>query len=454
MNPMEAFCTLVDRESAGQSITHSSRPDKVYPECRYAGTRGRYDRAVKRYERVRLYPSQRQAEALERALDITRQLYNALLMQRRDAWRTRRLMISGRRQYAEITELRAADARFASLYRDLEDAVLRRLDVAFAAFFRRGGFPRFKGRSQWHTLVFPHGKRALDFDAQQGRVRIPGIGTVRLRKGRAVPSFGRAWLSRKNNRWYAVFECTGDVDALPASGHTVGIDRGVHVLVATSDGRIVPNPAPLLAASAALARAQRTLERRTTRDACGRVVRPSKRRGVAQAIVARLHERIANARRDAAHKLSRELVDGYDVIAIEALAVRNMTRSTAGNIDAPGTRVRAKSALNRRILDAAWTCLKKLICEKAERAARLIVEVDPKNTSRTCSRCGHVAAESRRRLAFVCVACGHAMHADVNAAIVIRQRAESQPAARRAPLGDVGDPQREPHAGAEPARRI
>src|ERR1700676_5264307 len=105
--------------------------------------------------RVRLYPSERQAARLRFALDVTRQIYNAALEQRRDAWTTRRRTIGSKSQYAEITALRAEDARIAACYRECQDAALHRLDLAFAAFFRRlgtgdaPGYPRFRAAARW-----------------------------------------------------------------------------------------------------------------------------------------------------------------------------------------------------------------------------------------------------------------------------------------------------------------
>jgi len=126
-------------------------------------------------------------------LDVTRELYNALLQQRRDAYRLRRISVSSKEQYAEMTALRKPmqwiDGRLAAVYRECEDAVLHRLDLTFAAFFRRcrrgetPGFPRFKAVSRWNQLEFPHGDRALRFDDRQGRVAVPGVGSVKLRKG-------------------------------------------------------------------------------------------------------------------------------------------------------------------------------------------------------------------------------------------------------------------------------
>ena len=123
--------------------------------------------------------------------------------------------------------------------------MLHRLDLAFAAFFRRPGsseapgYPRFKPGHRWKQLEFPHGDRALRLNVNQDRVRIPGVGTVRLRKVREIPAFGRAFVVEKNGRWYDVFECRREPEALPSTGRVLGVDRGVHVLCATSGGELI-----------------------------------------------------------------------------------------------------------------------------------------------------------------------------------------------------------------------
>src|SRR5260370_3061118 len=162
---------------------------------------------------VRLYPKASQVERLQFMLDVTRQTYNALLDERRYAWKARGINITAKMQYAEITALRSEDGRFASVYRECVDAVLHRLDLAVSAFFQRikrgetAGYPRFKSAASWKQLEFSHGGRARKLDVAQKRMRIPGVGTVPLRKGRAIPAFGRAFVVERNGRWWAVFEC-------------------------------------------------------------------------------------------------------------------------------------------------------------------------------------------------------------------------------------------------------
>jgi putative transposase len=296
---------------------------------------------VKRIERIRLYPTTHQAAALAVMLDVTRELYNALLQQRRDAYRLRKVTVTAKMQYAEIAALRAEDGRLRAVYGESEDAVLHRLDLAMTAFFRRckrgeiPGYPRFKSSRRWQQVEFPHGDRALHFDRAQRCVRIPGIGAVRLRKGRQVPlTYGRAWVVSKDGRWYACFEC---VRPLPPTNEVIGVDRGVHVLAALSDGRLIANAAVGEGRKASTTRLQRELEVATVRDSAGRVINGREHhRMKAREGLARAKEREANARRDYAHKVARRLVNGADVIALEKLSLRAMTRSARGSVEHPG----------------------------------------------------------------------------------------------------------------------
>ena len=289
-----------------------------------AALKGRFQGQLRWLHKIRLYPTCAQERALFDALHVTRDLYNALLWQRRDSWTTRRLNIRSKQQYAEITELRAADPRFAGVYRECEDAVLRRLDLAFAAFFRRlalgdePGYPRFKSARRWNQLEFPHGDRAVTLDARQKRVRIPGIGSVKLRKRREVPlNYGRVFIVTQNSRWYAVFEAHREVQPLPATGNKTGVDRGVRTLAALSDGTLIPNAKPGSRLRQLVDFHARALDAVTIKDARGRPLNAKDPiRIAAVRRYARVKEREANARRDWLHKISRTIILLFDLIAL------------------------------------------------------------------------------------------------------------------------------------------
>lgn len=152
--------------------------------------------------------------------------------------------------------------------------------------------------------------------------------------------------------------------------------------------------------------------------------RGSGRRRKAAVRVAALHAKVRRQRLDGAHKSALALVRGYDLIVHKNLAIRNMTRRAAPRPDGQGgflpNGATAKSALNFSILDAGWGVFLRILAGKAEWAGRELIAVNPRNTSRTCSRCGHCAKENRvTQAVFRCTACGHAAHADVNAAVNI-----------------------------------
>jgi putative transposase len=228
----------------------------------------------------------------------------------------------------------------------------------------------------------------------------------------------------KNGRWSVVFECDRDLEPLAATGKAVGVDRGVRVLAATSEGDLVENLRPGDRNRELVGLHQRAVDARTQKDTRGRVLnRRDPGRVMAVLRLARAKEREANARRDWLHKVSRAIVDRYDIIAVEDLRLRSMTRSAKGTTEAPGENVAAKAGLNRALLNAGLGMLLTLIREKAERAVRVVMGVDPKYTSQTCAACGFRAAENRDGEQFACGRCGHRDHADVNAARVILSRA-------------------------------
>jgi putative transposase len=183
-------------------------------------------------------------------------------------------------------------------------------------------------------------------------------------------------------------------------------------LITTSDGLIVDSHHFERRAFASIAKAQLDQQRRG-KDS-------NRRRRVVERL-AQQHRRVRNRRRDLAHKLSRQLVNDYDLIVLEDLAITSMVRrprprrSRDGAFEPNGAS--SKSGLNRSIHDAGWGELARMIAYKAEDAGRDVLAVCPRFTSQRCACCGHTDAANRRTQAeFQCVACGHRAHADVNAA--------------------------------------
>ncbi|MFG1706317.1 RNA-guided endonuclease InsQ/TnpB family protein [Nonomuraea sp. M3C6] len=328
-----------------------------------------------------LRPTSKQAAALAACVEDHRELYNAALEHWRTAYRKAGVTVRYGDQSGELKHIRADDPGGLGRWSfSSQQATLRRLDKAFGAFFKRvrqgraPGFPRFKGRGWFDTVEWPKDGDGCRWDSRPEHptatfVRLQGIGHVRVHQHRTVRGRVKTISAkREGSRWYVVLSCE-DVPAEPlaASGAVAGIDMGVASLVTTSDGGQVANPRHLAATADRLAVAQRDLARKK---------RGGRRRRKAVVGVAALHAKVRRQRLDGAHKAALALVRAYDVIVHEDLRIVN--------------------------------------------AGRELIAVNPRNTSRSCARCGHCAKDNRPTQAeFRCTACGHVAHADVNAAINI-----------------------------------
>lgn len=369
---------------------------------------------MNRVYRYRIYPTAKQMIALSEMLRDHCDLYNAALQERRDAWKMCKVGVRYGDQSAQLRAIRSDGPQHARWSFTGQQQTLRRLDKAFQAFFdriKRGdtpGYPRFKPWRRFNTVTFIDGDGGKWLETDR-RVRMQGIGHVKVKIHRPTKGTVKQFsVTRSGKRWFINIICV-DVPAedRAPTGAAVGLDRGITHLVATSDGDLIANPRHLRQAEDCLARAQRDVAAKK---------RGSNRRRKAVARLARQHERLANTRRDYLHKVSRQLVDTYDVLVLEDLRVKNMSRSAKGTIEAPGVNVAAKAGLNKSILDAGWSALADMITYKAESAGGSVVFVNPANTSRTCNSCGHVDANSRHGEDFACTCCGYEAHADINAA--------------------------------------
>jgi putative transposase len=196
---------------------------------------------------------------------------------------------------------------------------------------------------------------------------------------------------------------------------------GITVFLATSDGELVANPRHGRTAARRLALAQRALAKKK---------RGSNNRRRQREVVANHHRKIANQRRDFHHQLARHLVDHYDLLVIEDLAVKHMSRSASGTPNTPGANVAAKRGLNRSILDAGWAAFASILTGKAEEAGRQVIRVNPQHTSQTHWKCG--LRGHRDGTAFWCPHCTASEHADLNAARNILRAGLALPAANAA----------------------
>jgi putative transposase len=382
---------------------------------------------VRRAYKFRAYPTGGQASRSAECLRDHQRLYNAALEERREAWRMRKIGVRYGQQSPQLKEIRALDRDQGRWSFSSQQATLRRLDKAMAAFYRRCkagekkvGYPRFKALDRWDSVEWPSDGDGCRWKPDTGRVYLQGIGRVKVKQHRPVQGrIKTITLKREGRRWYVILSCD-DVPSrpLPSTGREIGVDVGVARFVATSDGEIIPNPRFTRASETELTAAQQSLARKKHGSA-------NRRR--AKEKVAEAHRRIRNRRADFHHKTARRLVDECDVVALEKLNTAGMTRRAAPKPDPekPGeyllNNAAAKSGLNKSILDAGWAQFASILAGKAEEAGRRIVFVNPAYTSIDCHRCGR-RCERPEQKTVICPVHG-AMDADVNGAINIATRA-------------------------------
>nr|WP_276942344.1 transposase [Ferrimicrobium acidiphilum] len=191
----------------------------------------------------------------------------------------------------------------------------------------------------------------------------------------------------------------------------VGIDMGIAITVATSEGKSLKAPK-------SLTKGQRQRRRRLQRK-LNRQVKGSNRYRVTKLSIAKLAAKEVDRRKDWIEWTTTDLVRDYDLISLEALKIKNMTKSAKGTKDKPGKNVKAKSGLNRSILEQGWGLFCQQLTDKATNAVTPveIIAINPAYTSLRCSECGYTDKKNRDSQAlFHCLSCGYTDNADVNAA--------------------------------------
>lgn len=365
----------------------------------------------------RLYPTPEQEQKLGQWVGAVRFTYNLALEQRRDWYRPgRRFNFAS--QCREVTALRAEvdwlrDVPVHPLQQAIKD-----LDWAYQNWWAaRARAPKPRKRGINDAMRFPDPAR-FDFrriSRRVGEVKLPKLGWVRQRWDRAVHgAVKNITVARRAGLWTVSAQYEREIaDPAPSVLPAVGIDRGVNVFAALSDGTMIAPVNCGQKALKSLRRAQRKLARKK---------RGSNNRRKQVRRLARLHARVANARKDFLHKASTTIANNHGLVVLEKLEVRNMVRSAAGTAEAPGRNVRAKAGLNRSILDQGWGMFGRFLGYKLPERGGMLGEVVARNSSRECRICGLVDERNRKGTRFLCIGCGHAEHADTHASKVILKR--------------------------------
>lgn len=282
--------------------------------------------------KFRLFPSKSQVTKLETTLELCRELYNAALSERREAWQRQKKSITYLDQQNALPEIKAIREDVAEIHSQVLQDVLRRLDKAFKSFFQRvkqgkAGFPRFKGKNRYDSFTFAQSGFAL----KGNKLQLSKLGLFKIKWHREIiGKIKTLTITRSSTgKWFACFSVETSEEILEPTNKSVGIDVGIKSFAVFSDGTEIDNPKFFRADEKDLAKAQRKKNRKRA---------------------AKIHERIKNRRNNFVHQVSRYLIDNFDVIVFEKLKVSNMVKN---------------SRLAKSISDASWRILFELTSYKA-----------------------------------------------------------------------------------------
>jgi transposase len=404
--------------------------------------------SIKAYK-YRISCNKATTEKLYGVLTLCRQLYNAALQERRDAyemlvkrhpnyydkeqrkhltWEHAIGYYEQKRELVDIKEIRPEYQDIASHV--LQDVILR-VKRAYDNFFRRvkngeqPGYPRFQGRNRYTSFTYPDGagwklEEEIRPADKKGMIRVnlklSNIGTVKIHlHWDMAGTIKQLSIKREGEHFYAIFTCDiGKPEALEVGDEDVGIDLGVTHFAALSNGEFLEPPRHYRKAEKQLKKLQEALSRKK---------RGSHRRAKAVKVVAKAHRKIRNQRADFAHKVSRGLVNRFQILVFEDLKTANLVKRPKPKQDeATGAYLpngaSAKAGLNKSIVDAGWSQFVELCTYKAAWAGRTLLKVSPKRTSQICPTCGNVGKKALDERWHSCE-CGAEMDRDTASAKVI-----------------------------------
>jgi len=360
--------------------------------------------------RFKLRPTTAQSERFEQWLGTCRYVYNLAKDCKETAYRKGKTL-----SYYDLKK-QLPDLKSEDWIKDVQSQVLqdviKRLDTAYQNFFRGAGYPKWAAKGKFSSFNFPQG-----VSVNGNRIKLPKIGEVGFIKSQAVEGkIKQAKIKKEIDGWYVSLTCITEQKFryLPNESQ-IGLDVGIARYYTLSDGTYQSNPRFFYQLKDKLAEAQRSLSRK--QKGSGNWKKQKKK-------VQHIHAKIARKRKDFQHQQTTRLVRQYGGIVVEDLRLKNMSRSAQGTVENPGKNVRAKSGLNRSMLDGAFGQFMWMLEYKSNWYGRDFQRVNPKNTSRECPDCGHTAKENRKNQSeFVCQACEYTANADYVGAVNIRGRA-------------------------------
>lgn len=379
---------------------------------------------VRKSFKYRIYPTKYQITNIENQFSMCRYLYNWSLKERIETYEKKQKSISYYDQANNLPDLKKEKPWFKGVYGQVLQQVLKRLDLAFQAFFRRikegdiPGFPKFKKKGEWDSILYPqYSERPED-----NKIAVSKIGEIKIKYHREIPENAKIKtlaITKEGFKWFACFSVEYPFECEHKCGNTIyGIDLGLIDFYYGSDGESISVPKFFRKSERKLQIAQRKLSKTEKRT-------PKYRKHLR--IVQRIHYKIKCQRRDFLHKAANYLLTKADNIVIEKLNIQGMSHRPKPKQDDNGSYLKngaaRKVGLNKSISDVGWYSFFLMLKYKAEVLGKKILEVAPHYTSQECSGCGNIVQKSLSTRTHKCTECGLQLNRDHNAAINIKRLA-------------------------------
>jgi len=382
--------------------------------------------------KCRLYPTDKQIQHFKQEVGNQRFLWNNFLERNIDLYeKSKKFLFHFDMNYLLLDFKKEKDFLKIGYSQSLQ-TTLKYLSQAIVNCYKSGfGFPKFKRYNvgDSYTLL-------QHFRINGNKLHIPKLGKVRIKIHRAIKkneTIKNITIIREGDLWYASLNIEFEPKKLPKTKKSIGLDAGSVRTITDSEGnfkKAIRNLPYVKEVFVKISDLQRKLSSKfeAWKERTGRE-KPNKGEIISNSYVKlrnkinKLHRKIRNQRMHELHELSAQLVNEYDIIVVEDLKLKNMTKSSKGTEDNPGKNVKQKTGLNRNLLTNALGTLFRLIEYKSNWYGKTFIKVDPKYTSQTCSRCGKRHKDSRKTQSiFECIFCGFKINADTNAAINIENK--------------------------------
>lgn len=363
----------------------------------------------------KLYPKKEQLSILAQMLGVCRLIYNLCLEYKIMMWKEHGISVSKSQLQKEIKEISKEYDWIRKVHSQVRQNPIHRMLKAYDNFWKQGmGFPKFAKKGKFKSFTYPQG-----FKFEKNYIYLPKVGWVKYRKYRSLPKdaeINSVTVRQEADGWHISvnFETKPPEKKLFDDNQAIGLDVGIKYYYVSSDGVFVGNPNFIGKYAAKIRRQQRKLARQK---------KGGRNREKTKQALSKTHLKLSRARKDYTHKLTTNIVRDYSIIVVENLNLKGMTRSAKGTKEKHGKNVKAKSGLNKKLIDLGIGEFFRQLEYKAKWYGREFHKVRPHYSSQECSECGHTSKENRlTQSQFRCVSCGHQANADWDAAKVILGR--------------------------------